>query len=134
MRSASVVVGGVVLLTGATVLFTFNPSHETFFPKCTLNSVTGMYCPGCGSTRCLHHLSHGRIGTAFRYNPLAVVFVGYLGVAGTIMLLRRAGVPIPRRRTPLHAGWIWGILGAIVIFGVLRNIPAEPFTWLAPQK
>lgn len=126
------IIAGVVALAAAVILFEFDPSHETFFPKCPLYSLTGFYCPGCGSTRCLHHLVHGHIATAFRYNPLAPILIAYLIGAGAVFLLRKAGVAIPRRSKPLAPRWIWTIYIAILLFGVLRNIPATPFQLLAP--
>ncbi len=32
----------------------------------------------------------------------------------------------------IPANWIWMLLGVIVLFWVLRNVPAYPFTVLAP--
>ena len=32
----------------------------------------------------------------------------------------------------LKPSWIWVLLGVVVTFGVCRNIPAYPFTLLAP--
>jgi hypothetical protein len=133
-RPATIIVAGVALLAGAVILFSFNPSSEAFFPRCPLYSTTGLYCPGCGSTRCLHHLSHGRISTALRYNPIVPAFLVYLAVAGVVKGLRRAGVRVPWPSKPLPAKWIWAIFAAILLYGVLRNIPAEPFRSLAPPK
>src|SRR5437868_4607634 len=64
-------------LAGMAVLFFFDPTGSAgrFFPKCYLHEWTGLHCPGCGATRALHHLAHGRILTALRFNPL-VIFIG----------------------------------------------------------
>ena len=42
-------------------------------PPCPLRALTGLYCPGCGSTRTLHALLHGDLATAMAMNPLLVV-------------------------------------------------------------
>ena len=102
-------------------LFWFNPTIAGFYLRCYFHELTGWYCPGCGTTRALHQLLHGNMAAAFRFNPLAILLlplVGYFAVRG-----HRGGVkPI----------WIWVLVGVIIMFGVVRNIPAYPFTLLAP--
>jgi hypothetical protein len=132
LRAAAAIVGSIAVLAGAVIVYGFDPSRETFFPRCPLHSTIGLYCPGCGATRCLHHLSHGRVITAFRYNPLVPVVLGYLAALGTIRLLRRSGIAIPRRTKPLHPRWIWSMFACILLFAVLRNLPVPPFDLLAP--
>ena len=75
---------------------------------------------------------HGRVATAFDFNPLLVVslpFVGYaLGRAAA-----RAVLPdrFPARR-PLPARWVWAILALVITFGIARNLPYKPVAWMAP--
>ena len=38
---------------------------------------TGLYCPGCGSTRALYALLHGRPGEALAMNPLLLVVLAW---------------------------------------------------------
>lgn len=48
-------------------------------PPCSFHSVTGFYCPGCGGTRAVHALLHGRILESLRYHPFVLYFaVGYV--------------------------------------------------------
>lgn len=103
------------------VLFWFNPAVTGFYPRCFFHEITGWYCPGCGTTRALHQLLHGNVGAAFRFNALAISLlplVGYLAARSD-----RGGV---------RPSWIWLLVGVLIAFGVLRNIPAYPFTLLAP--
>ena len=103
------------------VLVWFNPAVTGFYPRCFFHEMTGWYCPGCGTTRALHQLLHGNVGAAFRFNALAISLlplVGYLAARSD-----RGGV---------RPSWIWLLVGALIAFGVLRNIPAYPFTLLAP--
>ena len=115
----TVMVAAASLAVGA--LFWFNPAIAGFYPRCYFHELTGWYCPGCGTTRALHQLARGHVATAFRFNPLAISLlplVGYFAVRG-----HRGGVkPI----------WIWVLVGVIIVFGVVRNIPAYPFALLAP--
>jgi hypothetical protein len=49
--------------------------YLTLWPKdlrvpCAINHVTGLQCPGCGTTRALTALVEGDIATAFNFNQL----------------------------------------------------------------
>ena len=39
-------------------------------PVCWMRVITGIPCPGCGSTRCLIYLSRFDVVQAFRFNPM----------------------------------------------------------------
>src|SRR5688500_12139151 len=73
LRIGSVLAVGAV---GAWVLYTFAPTAYRFYPKCAFFALTGLQCPGCGITRALHHLLHGRFEEAFRLNPMLFVLIG----------------------------------------------------------
>src|SRR6201993_4869050 len=123
---------GVAGAAGAlAVLFWFDPTQYRFYPVCIFHSLTGLQCPGCGSLRALHALSHGHLLTALHYNPLLVLALPFLVFVGGRMLLREvAGKPVPPIQ--IRAGWIWLIPVTIILFTILRNIPVAPFTYLAP--
>jgi Protein of unknown function (DUF2752) len=109
----------------------FDPATSGLFPPCPLHALTGWYCPGCGSLRALHQLLLGNLGAAFALNPLAVLSLPFLvyGMASYGMFqIRRRYLP----RWFIPASWIWTLLAAILVFAVLRNIPAFPFDLLAP--
>ncbi|HUJ72705.1 MAG TPA: DUF2752 domain-containing protein [Verrucomicrobiae bacterium] len=114
----------VIVATASLVVFAllwFNPSISWLYPRCYFHEWTGWYCPGCGTTRALHQLVHGHVTAAFRFNPLAISLlplVGYLAIRGQLSTMKTI--------------WIWVLLAVIIAFGVLRNIPAYPFTLLAP--
>lgn len=115
----------------AATLFAFDPATARFYPVCIFHALTGLHCPGCGSLRALHQLLHGHVAAAFGLNALMVLslpFIAYgLASYGLRWLGRR---PLP----PVFARpWLgWALFAAIVAFGVLRNIPAWPFSLLAP--
>ena len=126
--------GLLIVATGAAALFTFNPAGSRLFPPCPFHAATGLYCPGCGSTRAAHHLLHGRVATAFDFNALMVVSLPFLACAGALGALRLAG-RTPRRppvsqRLPAWA--VWALLAAVLLFGILRNLPYKPVRWMAP--
>ncbi len=102
---------------------------DSLLPPCPFLSLTGLYCPGCGSTRCLHALAHLDLSAALSMNPLLVLALPAL----TLMLVWAAGLR-PSALAPVMRvlgnarGWLWLLLG----FGVLRNLPISPFSALAP--
>jgi hypothetical protein len=116
---AAVLVAFVISLTA--ILFFFDPTRVGIFPVCPLHQYTGWWCPGCGTTRALHQLLHGNLREAFRLNPLAIASLPVIGYFA-----------MHRERVTFKPDWLWVLLGAVVMFGILRNIPAYPFTLLAP--
>lgn len=103
------------------VLFFADPAKLFFLPSCPFHTLTGLYCPGCGATRAMHQLAHGNFGVALRLNALAVCGLPLV----ILFALRRKPAQLP--------GWTqWTMLWAILLFGVLRNIPIYPFRFLAP--
>ena len=103
----------------------------TWLPRCPFHVVTGLYCPGCGSTRALHALAYGELAAAFRFNPLVVVTVPLLAawaLARVTKTFRGDTTPV---RQPRHAATV--ALAVLVLFFVLRNLPWWPFVLLAPH-
>lgn len=116
-------------MAGAAVLFFFNPVTTVFCPKCLFHEVTGLYCPGCGTTRALHCLLHGEFLEALHDNALMVLAVPVLGG----LMLRRC----LRRRPPVSESRfrsisIMAFLAVVLAFGILRNVPGWPRSWLTP--
>ena len=113
------------------VLHVADPS-QTSFPVCPFYGLTGLYCPGCGTLRCLHALLHADLRSALDHNVLTVFFVPLLVVAW--LSAGRAGIGGRHRpRTWNPPRWVgWTSAAAFSLFWILRNIPAEPFSWLAP--
>jgi hypothetical protein len=124
------VVTAVVASVAALILFFFDPARTSFYPICMFHQVTGLQCPGCGGLRALHQLLHGHILAALHLNVLAVVSVPILAFIGAMLTLRRV------RQAPFalatRPAWLLWAFSLVVAFGILRNLPFEPFTWLAP--
>ncbi len=47
---------------------------------CLFRAVTGLQCPGCGMTRALSALAHGKLAEAVGYNVLSVTLVPLIGI------------------------------------------------------
>ena len=55
------------------VLFLFPPEHSRFYPRCPIFALFHLQCPGCGATRALAALLHGRLREALHHNALFTI-------------------------------------------------------------
>ena len=123
-----VAASGLLVAAGMTVFYWFDPARSSFFPACLFHRFTGLNCPGCGGQRALHELLHGNFLVALRHNALLIfLLTAGGGLVARYFLLRSRGAPNP---VPLRPVWIWIFVGAMIVFGVLRNLPG--FVWLSP--
>lgn len=118
------------LIAAGVAMYAVAPEKAIWMPPCMFHLLTGLHCPGCGTGRGLHKLLHGDLVGAWRMNPLmvlAVPLLAYLIIGGHRRARRGAGAkPLPT--------WVpWLIMGVIAAFWIARNIPAYPFTLLAPH-
>jgi hypothetical protein len=124
--------GLVFVLIGLAVLYKYDPaSHFSFYPGCAFHSLTGLYCPGCGTTRALHQLLHGHFRAALHLNPLAVIALPFLGYFFVSELCNQNGA----KRLPrlfVSPVWGWALVGIVVAYWITRNIPVYPFTLMSP--
>jgi hypothetical protein len=83
-------------------------------------------------TRAAYATLHGRLDEAFRYNPVGMVLLPVASIGLGIEILGWVrGRPLPFRMTVGKYG-AWVLAATILGFWVLRNIPAWPFSLLAP--
>lgn len=81
--------------------------------------------------RALHALLHGNLLQAWAMNPLTVMLLPFLVyglISEGIVQVRGRGLPQPI----LPARQIRVLFAVIVLFGVVRNLPVQPFALLAP--
>jgi len=111
-RSTTVIslIAGFVAISGAAILYRFDPTTVHFFPRCVFHELTGLQCPGCGTTRALHHLLHGDIAGAFHYNAMLFVVVPFGAVASA------------SRRFLTHPLTGWSAVVVTIVWWVGRNI------------
>ncbi|GIG54471.1 DUF2752 domain-containing protein [Demequina activiva] len=106
-----------------------DPHEGGHYPTCPSLWLTGWYCPGCGSLRAIHDMAHLDLAGAWGMNPLAVLVVPWLLWRWAAWTAAALGRPV--RRRPAPAWSLYALAGAVVLYAVLRNIPAlEPY--LAP--
>jgi len=125
-------IGLLIVIAGLAVLFfVLDPANHNIFPRCIFNSVTGYYCPGCGSQRAIPRLLHmdhaGGVSYNFLFIPAFLLIIyHYLHP----VLNRFFGWKLPNiiyfKSTP------WIIFGFVLVFWIMRNLPFYPFSVLAP--
>ena len=106
----------MVAVFGAWVLYTFPPETASFYPPCVFRAATGLECPGCGTTRALHHLLHGRFEQAFLLNPMLFAIMGVALCA--IPSLARGRAP----QFLMKPSFAWTALGVVMGWWVVRNM------------
>jgi hypothetical protein len=111
--------------------FNYNPNLISLFPKCPFYTITGFYCPGCGSQRAVHQFLHGHILEGLKHNFLILILVSVLTYDGILFLFNHfTKKPL---NNLLHQSRITKLILIIILsFWVLRNIDFYPFTILAP--
>lgn len=126
-----IIFGIIFILTMFIVLKKFNPESVKIFPPCIFHTLTGLYCPGCGMTRATHALLNFEFKKALDFNPLFFVLLPlliYMGIMQAISLKYNKKLRVIKFSYPL----IIMLFVVVVLFFILRNIPAEPFIYLAP--
>ncbi len=126
-------IGLLISVIGLAALFYFpDPARHSLFPRCIFNSLTGYYCPGCGSQRAVHSLLHLDFAGVVSYNFLflpALLVIAYHYIRPLLNGLLQKKLPniLYLKSTP------WIILAVIIIFWIIRNLPYYPFSVLAPD-
>lgn len=116
----------LALAATATYLFLFEPGKSGFFPGCPFRGLTGLACPGCGSTRGLHCLLHGQVTAAFEFNPLLILALPFF-LYGLLRYTHAALRGRPGKWPQLEVRHSWMLFAVIVSFWIFRNTPFYPF-------
>lgn len=120
--------GGLAM--GALALALVDPTHGP--EVCPFHALTGMYCPGCGTTRGLHQLLIGHPGKALSYNALTILAMPLFAWAAFQSLTVALGGPqLPALR--LSERTVWALVAVAAVWWVVRNLPFAPFTGLRPS-
>src|SRR5690349_14681636 len=120
----------VILLS---LLYFFYPaSNNSFHPNCPFNQLTGYYCPGCGSQRAASALLHGHLLHAMDFNILFVCSIPFVLYSAGVFTWNAFSDRKVTQRIFYSPVFVKVFFVLVVLFFILRNIPAFPFTWLAP--
>jgi len=113
---------GLLGIAGALVVaVVVYPRLGAFLPACPIREYFGLLCPGCGGTRAVVALLHGRFGEAVRLNALFVALLPF-GIWFGAESYRRAVRGREFEWPQIPAVFVYGIAIAGVVFAVLRNV------------
>lgn len=120
---------GALVLVGALLLHVVDPNEPGNYPTCPWLLLTGTFCPGCGTTRAIALATHLDVLGSISMNPLLWLLAPYLLLAYARWF---ADTIRPRRRPdrPVPLWFVWGLLVAVLVYWVARNLPW--FSFLAP--
>lgn len=102
------------------VYYFFDPAEARWMPRCLWKTLTGTDCPGCGSQRMLHALTHGDIQAAFHANAFAVCMIP---VVIFFIWLELTSERHPSLYARIHRPCLIWLFAAIVLaWWILRNL------------
>jgi hypothetical protein len=132
---AQIVAAACSCAGAAAFLYAVNPSQHAVYPQCLLYRATGFYCAGCGATRALYALLHGRPLEALHDNALFVAALPWVAALAGLYLVdawQRQEWPAWDVK-PRTLGWsgLWIFL-VMLLFMAARNLPGWPFAALRP--
>lgn len=117
---------GKILLLGM-LLFAFTACvfprfwQRFQFTPCIFHLLTGYYCPGCGGTRAISALLHGKFLLSMYYHPLvlygAVVYLVFMATQAIGRVSRR-----PEIGMKFHLFYVWVALAILFLNCVVKNI------------
>ncbi len=112
------IIYGVIL--GLGLFYTFLILHTPFRIPCLFREITGLECPGCGTSRMALALMRFDIPSAFHYNPVAFFSfpLWFLISIGAF-----AGHPRMFRSANNLLRILYINIAVYMIFTVVRNIP-----------
>lgn len=118
----------LLVFAGIALYFFLDPAQYPF-PECPFHTLTGYYCPGCGSQRAIHALLNINLVQAAQYNILLVASLPILLYYVFIKLFRKNTYP----KLFYSNTFLWIVFVILIVFWLLRNLPFYPFTLLAPS-
>jgi hypothetical protein len=130
-----IVLGACACAAASLFVYAVDPSRSDVYPQCLLYNATGLYCAGCGATRALHALLHGRVLLALHDNVLfvaALPLLLYVLASQAWTAWRANAWPkayIDPRRLVFGTA---GIFTLLMAFAIARNLPGPAFDWLRP--
>ena len=122
----SILISTILILIG---YYFLNKNYHYRIP-CIFHEITGLYCPGCGTTRLIFALLEGHIKEAFNYNRLVFILlpfiISYYIYYSYLYIFNKKDNIIYK----IKKIYIYILLSITILFGILRNI--DTFSYLKP--
>lgn len=118
--TANLVALAAVML--ATVLQRFPPETSSFYPRCPIFYWLHVACPGCGGTRALAALLHGRLNEAIHWNAMVVMLLPFVAIFFA-MSYWRAVHEVAFRWPSIPNRLLTAVLVVTGLFTMIRNLP-----------
>ena len=118
-----------LIVAGCVFVYLHPPTSDSSYPRCLFYSATGLFCPGCGGTRCLYYLMHGDIANAASSNLLALLFLPF----GAVLMVKAVKFSLfgSWARIPQLNRFVLALAVSVIVFGIVRNLPG--FSFLTPS-
>ncbi|MFR9166234.1 MAG: DUF2752 domain-containing protein [Dysgonomonas sp.] len=103
--------------------------------QCGFHLLTGLQCPGCGGQRAFHHILHGEVLTALRYNSVLVLGLPFLAYMYYVIVQVHILKSNKFNNSFIYsAKFGYTVLVVLAVFWIIRNIPIMPFIYLSPPS
>lgn len=111
----------VALVVVLAVIYYFvDPMEVRWMPKCFWKMMTGTECPGCGSQRMAHALTHGDLRGAWEANAYALCMVPLICFMVWLEFFRERHPRLYRRVYAPVA--VWMLVASVLVWWVVRNL------------
>ena len=120
----------LVCASSFVALLRWKSPMELCLPPCLFRQATGLYCPGCGSTRALWRLFCGDLRGSLRFHPLVAPLLPFVVVLVVRFFYDSFNGSSPYRRSTHYFGALCLVL-FLTLF-ILRNVPCATFDFLRP--
>jgi hypothetical protein len=122
-RFSASVAAGAIGAGAIALLATRNPNVPGSYGACPFRAATGWDCPFCGGLRGTYSLLHGDVLTALDHNVLLPLYLA-VGLAIAVSVVWRGSAA---SLNVFSSRQWWALAAAIIVFGVLRNLPMFPY-------
>ena len=122
----------LIAISSIITFFYINNPTKILYPPCPFYYLTGLYCPGCGTSRAIYQIVHGNFLYALNLNPLMILSLPFLFYLVMCNLNIKIGEILIFKRRVFTKKFYIMLIVVIVLYWILRNIPIYPFSILAP--
>lgn len=121
-KRAATLAAKTAVLFAAGVLYFLFVSITGYGIPCVFHSLTGLYCPGCGTTRMAMSLARLDFEGAARHNAAALFVLPFFAVyfvRHSVLYIKNGSPFLPNLAERII---LYIIIAVFVIFGIVRNI------------